>query len=81
MEMLRFGDVVLDVDRALLRAQNGTEIALRPKSLDLLVTLARNPGRVISRDELFDAAWPGVTVTEGQHRPVRARGSARDRRP
>ena len=64
MEMLRFGDVVLDVDRALLRDQNGTEIALRPKSLDLLVTLARNPGRVISRDELFDAVWPGVTVTE-----------------
>jgi TolB-like protein len=64
MEMLRFGDVVLDVDRALLREPNGTEIALRPKSLDLLLTLARNPGRVMSRDELFDAVWPNVTVTE-----------------
>jgi TolB-like protein len=64
MEMLRFGDVVLDVDRALLRDPNGTEVALRPKSLDLLLTLARNPGRVVSRDELFDAVWPDVTVTE-----------------
>src|SRR5271154_3981441 len=64
MEMLRFGDVALDVDRALLRDCNGTEIALRPKSLDLLVTLARNSGRVMSRDELFDAVWPDVTVTE-----------------
>src|SRR5271163_4379152 len=64
MEMLRFGDVALDVDRALLRDCNGTEIALRPKSLDLLLTLARNSGRVMSRDELFDAVWPDVTVTE-----------------
>jgi DNA-binding winged helix-turn-helix (wHTH) protein len=64
MEMLRLGDVVLDVDRALLRDPNGIEVALRPKSLDLLLTLARNPGRVMSRDELFDAVWPDVTVTE-----------------
>jgi TolB-like protein len=64
MEMLRFGDVVLDVDRALLRDPNGIEVALRPKSLDLLLTLARNPGRIMSRDELFDAVWPDVTVTE-----------------
>jgi adenylate cyclase len=64
VEILRFGEVVLDVNRASLRDPNGTEIALRPKSLGLLVTLARNPGRVISRDELFDAVWPDVTVTE-----------------
>ena len=37
---------------------------MRPKSLDLLLELARNPGRVLSRDELFDAVWPNVTVTE-----------------
>ena len=62
--MLRFGNVVLDVDRAALRDSNGAEIALRPKSLDLLLTLARNPGRVMSRDELFESVWPDVTVTE-----------------
>jgi TolB-like protein len=62
--MLRFGNVVLDVDRAVLRDSNGAEIALRPKSLDLLLTLARNPGRVMSRDELFESVWPDVTVTE-----------------
>jgi DNA-binding winged helix-turn-helix (wHTH) protein len=64
MEMLRFGDVVLDVDRGLLRDSTGAEVALRPKSLDLLLTLARNSGRVMSRGELFDAVWPDVTVTE-----------------
>jgi TolB-like protein/Tfp pilus assembly protein PilF len=62
--MLRFGSVVLDVDRALLRDSNGAEVALRPKSLDLLLTLARNPGRVMSRDELFESVWPDVTVTD-----------------
>jgi hypothetical protein len=37
MEMLRFGDVVLDVDRGLLRDGKGAEVALRPKSLDAVV--------------------------------------------
>jgi TolB-like protein len=64
VEMLRFGNVALDVDRGSLRDSNGAEVALRPKSLDLLLTLAHNPGRVMSRDELFDAVWPDVTVTE-----------------
>jgi TolB-like protein len=47
-----------------LRDSKGSEVALRPKSHDLLFTLARNAGRVMSRDELFDAVWPDVTVTE-----------------
>jgi TolB-like protein len=64
MEMLRFGDVVLDVDRGLLRDSKGAEVALRPKSLDLLLELARNRGRILSRDEIFNAVWPDVTVTE-----------------
>jgi adenylate cyclase len=64
MDVLRFGKVVLDADRSLLRNSDGAEVALRPKSLDLLLTLARHRGRVMSRDELFDAVWPDVTVTE-----------------
>jgi TolB-like protein len=62
--MLQFGNVVLDVSRGSLRADDGAEVVLRPKSLDLLLALARNPGRVMSRDELFDVVWPNVTVTE-----------------
>jgi TolB-like protein len=62
--MLRFGNLVLDMSRGSLRDSGGTEVALRPKCLDLLLTLARNPGRIMSRDELFDAVWPDVTVTE-----------------
>jgi TolB-like protein len=63
MEILRFGNVVLDVDRALLRDSKGAEVALRPKSLDFLLELARNAGRILSPSELFNAVWPDVTVT------------------
>lgn len=42
----------------------GGEIALRPKSFDLLVYFLRNSGRVIAKSELLDAIWPDVTVTE-----------------
>jgi len=64
VEMLRFGNVVLDMSRGSLRDGDGAEVALRPKSLDLLLALARNPGRIMSHDELFDSVWPDVTVTE-----------------
>jgi TolB-like protein len=64
VETLRFGNVTLDISRGSLRDSAGAEVALRPKSLDLLLVLARNPGRTLSRDELFDAVWPNVTVTE-----------------
>jgi DNA-binding winged helix-turn-helix (wHTH) protein len=32
--------------------------------MDVLSTLASHPGRVVSRDELLDAVWPNVVVTE-----------------
>jgi adenylate cyclase len=63
VEIFRFGNVVLDVSRGSLR-DGGAEVALRSKALDLLLTLARNAGRTMSRDELFDAVWPAVTVTD-----------------
>jgi DNA-binding winged helix-turn-helix (wHTH) protein len=62
--MLLLGNVSLDMDRGALRDSAGVEITLRPKSLELLLELARNRGRVLSHDELFDAVWPKVTVTE-----------------
>ncbi|TPJ31558.1 winged helix-turn-helix domain-containing tetratricopeptide repeat protein [Mesorhizobium sp. B2-7-2] len=59
----RFAGFSLDTDAGLLR--NGSaEIALRPKSFDLLSCLIRNAGRVVPKAELMDAVWPDVTVTE-----------------
>ena len=39
-------------------------IELRPKTFEVLRHLAKNPGRVISKDELLEAVWPDVTVTD-----------------
>ena len=37
---------------------------LRPKSLALLRLLVENPGRVVDRDAIMEAVWPGVIVSD-----------------
>ena len=61
--ILRFGGFTLDPNRASLSG-NGRQLQLRPKSFDVLLYLARNPGRVVSKDELIEAIWPNVFVTD-----------------
>ena len=39
-------------------------VPLRPKAFDVLLHLARNRNRVVSKDELMEAIWPNVFVTE-----------------
>src|ERR1019366_8437954 len=36
----------------------------RPKSFALLRLFAENPGRLIDRDEIMRAVWPGIFVTD-----------------
>src|SRR5690606_19801284 len=38
--------------------------AVQPKVFDLVVYLARHSDRAVTKDELQDAVWPGVIVTE-----------------
>jgi adenylate cyclase len=60
---LGFDGYILDLDcgRLLL---GDKEIALRPKTFAVLRHLVENPGRLISKDALFAAVWPNVTVTD-----------------
>ncbi|RWA64595.1 MAG: transcriptional regulator [Mesorhizobium sp.] len=60
---LRIGGAVLDLDRGTLR-RDGEIVPVRPKTLELLAYLTRNPGRVLSEDELLQAVWPGIIVSE-----------------
>jgi len=53
----------LDLDRGELRSA-GKPIALRPKTFALLRHLLAHPTRLVSKDELLDAVWPNVVVTE-----------------
>lgn len=61
--VLRFDGFVLDVARRSLRRAD-QDVALRPRSFDVLAYLARAAGRVVGKDELLEALWPGVVVTE-----------------
>lgn len=42
----------------------GGRVRLEPKVMEVLTVLASQPGRVVSRNEILDAVWPNVVVTE-----------------
>ena len=60
---LRFGRYVLDLDRGSLLLE-GNEVALRPKTFAVLRHLVANPGRLVSKEELFAAVWPNLVITD-----------------
>jgi DNA-binding winged helix-turn-helix (wHTH) protein len=59
----RFGPCELDEARRSLSA-HGREIRLQPRVFDLLCYLVRHRERVVSKDELLDALWPGTIVVD-----------------
>lgn len=61
--MHRFGDFALD-EAARSFTHCGQPIALQPRVFDLLAYLVRHAGRVVPKDELMDALWPDLHVTE-----------------
>jgi DNA-binding winged helix-turn-helix (wHTH) protein len=52
---LDFDSFALDLDGRILIDPSGREVELRRREFDLLQTLARSPGRVMSRETLLDA--------------------------
>jgi DNA-binding winged helix-turn-helix (wHTH) protein/pimeloyl-ACP methyl ester carboxylesterase len=61
--VVQFGSHTLDLQRCTLRRGDDV-VDLRPKAFDVLRHLVENPGRVIGKDELMQAVWPGVVVTD-----------------
>jgi two-component system, OmpR family, alkaline phosphatase synthesis response regulator PhoP len=60
----RFGDCEVDFERAELR-RAGQVVDVTPQELRLLDVFLRNPGRVLSRDQLIEAAWGhGIAITD-----------------
>ena len=59
----KFDRFVLDLSRGVLTA-DGAERALRPKSFALLRYFVENAGRLIGRDEILAAVWPGLFVSD-----------------
>src|SRR5882672_6310905 len=60
----RFGQFALDSrKRTLSRADS--PVSLTPKAFDVLLFLAQNPNRLVTKDELLKAVWGDTFVEEG----------------
>ncbi len=62
--VLTFKHFRIDSARGQLYGASGP-IPLTPKALSLLEYLAARPGRLVKKDELLEAIWPGVFVADG----------------
>jgi DNA-binding winged helix-turn-helix (wHTH) protein/Flp pilus assembly protein TadD len=60
---IRIGPWTLDPSSGELET-GGDRVRLAPKVSALLALLAAEPGRVVTREEITEALWPGVTVGE-----------------
>src|SRR5688572_143550 len=59
--VLSIGEWKVDAERNELR-RKGESLRLEPKAIEVLLFLAHRPGRVVPREELLAAVWPGVIV-------------------
>src|SRR6185436_5022 len=59
-----FGEFTLDLERGVL-LRSGADVDLRPKAFQVLRVLVERHGRLVSKQELLDAVWGRVVVTEG----------------
>lgn len=60
----RFDEFRLDVVRGAVLGSDGAELRLRPKTFALLRYLLDHPGQLMGREELLEALWPGLVVTD-----------------
>jgi len=63
-DLYRFGQFVLDPGRRTL-SRADSPVSLTPKAFDVLLFLAKNPHRLITKDELLQAVWGDRFVEEG----------------
>src|SRR5215469_15405155 len=58
-----FGPFRLEPEEHLL-LREGKPSPLTPKAFELLVFLVSNPGRLVTKDQIMDALWPGSFVED-----------------
>ena len=63
MPAYEFGPFRLDT-AAYRLTRDGEPVEASPRQLDLLAYFAARPTQLVTRDELFDALWSDVTVTD-----------------
>src|SRR5258705_6783201 len=62
--LYRFGQFALDSRRRTLSRAH-SPVALTPKAFDVLLFLAKNPNRLVTKEELLQAVWGDTFVEEG----------------
>lgn len=61
--LLGFGEFRIDTASAELRGPGGA-VPIEPKVYDMLVLLAENPGRLVTREEMIEQVWGGRIVSD-----------------
>ena len=59
----RFNHFVFDLEGGCLR-RNSQQVPLRPKAFEVLKYLVLHHGKLVSKNELVQAAWPDAAVTD-----------------
>jgi DNA-binding winged helix-turn-helix (wHTH) protein len=62
-KMFQFEGFTLDVARNSLRTAD-RDVQLRPKAFEVLRYLVENADRLVTKEELIQAIWPNVIVTD-----------------
>jgi two-component system, OmpR family, KDP operon response regulator KdpE len=65
-QLIEIGDFHIDLGTRTVQAKN-REVHLTPKELDLLVYLARHPGKVITHRALLSAVWGENSVEQPEY--------------
>ena len=64
--IIRFGGFELDLQSGVL-SRNGTKNRLQGQTLQLLELLLRQPGQIVTREQIQQHLWPDGTVVEFEH--------------
>jgi TolB-like protein/Flp pilus assembly protein TadD len=62
--IVSLGAARVDLDAERVTGPDGRAVALRPQTFAVLKLLIANPGRLVTKDELQTAVWPGIAVTD-----------------
>jgi two-component system KDP operon response regulator KdpE len=65
-QLIEIGDFRIDLETRTVRSKN-RDVHLTPKELDLLVYLARHPGKVITHRALLSAVWGENSVEQPEY--------------
>jgi two-component system KDP operon response regulator KdpE len=63
---VQIGEIEIDLDRHRV-ARGGAEVKLTPREFELLVCLARYPGKVMTHRQLLTAVWGPAQAEETQY--------------